>query len=140
DFVKELFLFGGARSSKAKIAVVANRVRNSSSSVYASLERFLTSLKLPFLTNIRDSEIYLSASEQGLGVFEMDEAATASERRELLPIMQWIDGHYMATDKRLRVSPVQENTPLPVNHGARVEDKVMNLDAFRATGKFDKYS
>ena len=38
DFVKELFLFGGARTSKAKIAVVANRVRSSSSSVYASLE------------------------------------------------------------------------------------------------------
>jgi len=43
DFIKELFLFGGARNSKAKIAVVANRVR-SASLIYGSLERFLTAL------------------------------------------------------------------------------------------------
>ncbi|MGC2049261.1 MAG: hypothetical protein WA635_11715, partial [Gallionella sp.] len=118
--------------------VVANRVRSSSSSVYASLERFLNSLKLPFLTNIRDSEVYLDATEKGLGVFEMDEAATALERRELLPIMQWVDGHYMAAEKRLRVSPAQEISPPPNNYGSRIEDKVMNLEVFRATGRFNK--
>lgn len=91
DFVKELFLFGGARNSTAKIAVVANRVR-SSSSVYESLQRFLTSLKLPFLTSISDSENYLHAVEKGLGVFEMDEAITSAERRELTPILMWLDG------------------------------------------------
>ena len=138
DFVKELFLFGGARTSKAKIAVVANRVRSSSSSVYASLERFLNSLKLPFLTNIRDSEVYLDASAKGLGVFEMDEEATALERRELLPIVQWVDGHYMAAEKRVRASPVQDNTPPPNSYGSRIEDKVMNLESFRATGRFNK--
>ena len=138
DFVKELFLFGGARTSKAKIAVVANRVRSSSSSVYASLERFLNSLKLPFLTNIRDSEIYLEAVAKGLGVFEMDEAATASERRELLPILQWVDGHYMAAEKRVVAPLDQENSPPTNNYGSRIEDKVMNLEAFRATGRFNK--
>jgi chromosome partitioning protein len=138
DFVKELFLFGGARTSKAKIAVVANRVRSSSSSVYASLERFLNSLKLPFLTNIRDSEVYLDASAKGLGVFEMDEAATAMERRELLPIFHWVDGHYMATDKRARTSQAQENSQPANSFGARIEDKVMNLEAIRATGRFNK--
>jgi len=138
DFVKELFLFGGARTSKAKIAVVANRVRSSSSSVYASLERFLNSLKLPFLTNIRDSEVYLDASAKGLGVFEMDEAATAMERRELQPIFHWVDGHYMATDKRARTSQAQVNSQTANSFGARIEDKVMNLEAIRATGRFNK--
>lgn len=118
DFVKELFLFGGARTSKAKIAVVANRVRNSSSSVYTSLERFLNSLKLPFLTSIRDSDIYLQAVEKGLGVFEMDETATAAERRELLPILKWVDGHY------------------PNRYGSRIEDKVLSLEGSR---KFSAY-
>ncbi len=138
DFVKELFLFGGARTSKAKIAVVANRVRNSSSSVYGSLQRFLDSLKLPFIASIRDSEIYLHAVEQGLGVFEMDETTTVAERRELWPILKWVDGHF------------------PNRYGSRVEDKVMSLEgsrkfaayrvggstqssaAFGATGRFRK--
>lgn len=139
DFVKELFLFGGARTSKAKIAVVANRVRSSSSTVYESLERFLNSLKLPFLTNIRDSEVYLHTAENGLGVFEMDEAATALERQELLPIMQWVGGHYLAAEKRLEVFPAQENSPPPNSYGSRAEEKVMSLETFRSTGKFRKF-
>ncbi len=137
DFIKELFLFGGARTSGVKIAVVANRVRNSSSPVYASLERFLNSLKLPFLTSIRDSDNYLHAVEKGLGVFEMDEAATAAERRELMPIFIWLNGQF------------------PNRHGVRVEDKVLSIEGsrtfaalrkgtqsiatFSATGKFKSY-
>lgn len=138
DFVKELFLFGGARTSKAKIAVVANRVRSSSTSVYASLERFLNSLKLPFLTNIHDSEVYLHAAEKGLGVFEMDEATSAEERREFLPIFQWVDGHYIASEKRLGSSRPPESSPHPVKYGSRAEDKVISLEAFVATGRFEK--
>jgi chromosome partitioning protein len=135
DFIKDLFLFGGVRTSKARIAVVANRVRSSTSAVYASLERFLNSLKLPFLTNIRDSENYLHAAEKGLGVFEMDEADTSAERRELMPIVKWLDGHF------------------PNLHGSRVEDKVISLEGSRkfaayrvgggaglsATGRFKSY-
>jgi len=93
DFIKELFLTGGARNA-VKIAVVANRVRNSSSPVYESLERFLNSLKLPFLTSIHDSENYIHAAEKGLGVFEMDKAATISERQELMPILYWLNGQF----------------------------------------------
>ena len=113
DFIKELFLFGGARTAKVKIAVVANRVRNSSSSVYASLERFLNSLKLPFLTSIHDSENYIHAAERGLGVFEMDGAATISERQELMPILKWLNGQF------------------PDIFGSRLEDDVMSLEESR---------
>lgn len=120
DFIKDLFLSGGARTSKAKIAVVANRVRNPSSPVYAALERFLNSLKLPFLTSIRDSENYLHAVEKGLGVFEMDEAATAAERRELMPIVKWLNGQF------------------PNRFGSRVEDKVMSLEGSRKFPAFRK--
>lgn len=92
DFVKDLFLIGGARNSKAKIAVVANRVRSSSSG-YAPLERFLAALKLPLITRISDSDNYIRASEQGLSVFEMEEASTIAERQEFMPIFRWLDGH-----------------------------------------------
>ncbi len=134
DFIKELFLFGGARTSKAKIAVVANRVRNSSSSVYESLQRFLNSLKLPFLTSIHDSENYLYASEKGLGVFEMDKSATIAERQELMPILKWLNGQF------------------PDKFGTRLEDSSSSLDETRsfamgtqnftvlsATGRFKNY-
>jgi chromosome partitioning protein len=91
DFIKEMFTIGGASPTKTKIAVVANRIR-SNSPARESLERFLTALKLPFLTNISDSDNYIHAAEQGLGVFEMDEAETYAERQEFLPILKWLDG------------------------------------------------
>ena len=113
DFIKELFLVGGARNTKAKIAVVANRVRNSSSAVYESLERFLNSLKLPFLTSIHDSENYLYAAEKGLGVFEMDGPATIAERQELMPILKWLNGQF------------------PDRFGTRLDDDTASLEKSR---------
>jgi chromosome partitioning protein len=116
DFIKELFLVGGARNTKAKIAVVANRVRNSSSSVYESLERFLNSLKLPFLTSIHDSENYLYAAEKGLGVFEMDGPATIAERQELMPILKWMNGQF------------------PDRFGTRLDDDTASIEKSKKSG------
>lgn len=92
DFLKNLLLLGRVRARNIKVAVVANRVR-SSMPVYEPLERFLRSLSLPFLTRISDSDNYIRAAEQGVGVFEMDPIATAAERDEFLPVVQWLDGH-----------------------------------------------
>lgn len=111
DFIKDLYLVGGALTAKAKIAVAANRVRNRNATPYVSLERFLASLKLPFLTSISDSDTYLQAVEQGLGVFEMEEMETATERREFMPILKWLEGSF------------------PNRYGVRAEDKLINLES-----------
>jgi chromosome partitioning protein len=92
DFLKDLLLLGRVRSRNIRVAVVANRVR-SSMPVYEPLERFLKSLSLPFLTRIRDSDTYIRAAEQGVGVFEMEPSETRAEREEVLPIVRWLDGH-----------------------------------------------
>jgi chromosome partitioning protein len=131
DFIKELFLFGGARTAKVKIAVVANRVRNSSSSVYASLERFLNSLKLPFLTSIHDSENYLHAAERGLGVFEMDEAATIAERQELMPILKWLNGQFPD-----RFGSRLEDDAPSIEESRKFAMGTQNFTVFSNTGKF----
>ena len=60
DFVKDLLLVGQIRTNSTKVAVVANRVKKSKA-IYAPLERFLDSLKLPFLTRLSDSENYILA-------------------------------------------------------------------------------
>ena len=120
DFIKDLYLVGGIRTSKAQVAVVANRVRNSSPAL-ASLERFLNALKLPFLTRISDSDNYVRAVELGLGVFEMDETSTLAERQELLPIFRWLDGH----------------AHVPLNQRADISGRVVSIDK---TGKFGALS
>lgn len=119
-FIKDLLLVGGARTSTVKIAVVANRVRSQSTTAYVALERFLNSLKLPFLASVSDSENYLKAADSGEGVFDMDEMATFAERQELMPIMRWMEGHF------------------PNRFGVRANDKVVSLENSRKFAAFRK--
>ena len=46
------------------------------------------------LSRVLDSDTYLAAVEQGIGVFELDAAQSMPERQEFLPIIKWIDSHF----------------------------------------------
>jgi chromosome partitioning protein len=89
NFIRELLLVGRIRTRNIQLAVLANRVR-SSMPVYQPLERFLTSLGLPFLTRISDSDVYVKAAEAGIGVFEMAPSTAAAECTEFMPIIEWL--------------------------------------------------
>jgi chromosome partitioning protein len=93
NFVRDLLVMGKLRSRNIRLAVVANRVRRSSP-VYQPLERFLSSLGLPFLARLSDSEIFLHAAESGLGIFELDPALSATERAQFMPIVEWADPEF----------------------------------------------
>jgi chromosome partitioning protein len=103
NFIRDLLLTGKIRSNNIRLAVVANRVRKSNP-VYQPLERFLTSLNLPLLARLGDSDVFLTAAETGLGIFEMDFAVTAAERQQFLPVAEWVD--------RLPVVPATRPVPL----------------------------
>jgi chromosome partitioning protein len=90
NFIRDLLLTGMIRTRKIRIGVVANRVR-SSMPVYQPLERFLNSLSLPLVARLSDSDVYLKAAETGAGVFELEFAASAAERQQFLPVVEWID-------------------------------------------------
>lgn len=90
NFVRDLLLSGRLRARNIRLAVVANRVRRSTP-VYQPLERFLASLGLPFLARLSDSEVYVEAAESGSGIFEMDPGASADEREQFMPIVEWVD-------------------------------------------------
>ena len=93
NFVRDLLLVGRIRTRNIRLAVVANRVRRASP-VYQPLERFLSSLGLPFLARLSDSEIFLHAAESGLGIFELDPALSATERAQFMPIVEWADPEF----------------------------------------------
>jgi len=70
DFMKELLTTGKVSRKETKVAVVANRVRENTL-IYQSLQAFLKSLKIPFVTTLRDTQNYIRAEERGVGIFEM---------------------------------------------------------------------
>jgi len=89
DFIKDLYLVGKVRTSQTRVAVIANRVRHGVP-VYKPLVKFLNSLSIPFVAVLTDSEKYIQAVGEGLGVFEMDPAKTQSERLELGALFNWL--------------------------------------------------
>lgn len=103
NFIRDLLLTGKIRANNIRLGVVANRVRKANP-VYQPLERFLNALNLPLLARVSDSEVFVSAAEAGLGIFEMDFAVSATERGQFLPIAEWVD--------RLPVTPATRVVPL----------------------------
>jgi len=89
-FIQDLLLVGKARAAGVKIAVVANRVR-ANTRVFADLQRFLSTLNLPFIATLRDSQNHIRAAEQGLGIHELEPSRAAPDRERWTPLLDWLD-------------------------------------------------
>jgi chromosome partitioning protein len=89
DFVAMLLLYGKIREAGKRIGVVANRVRTHTRA-YAKLLRFLNSLGIPMVAVLRDTQNYIKAAEQGLGVFELHGTNTARDQHQWRPLLQWL--------------------------------------------------
>jgi chromosome partitioning protein len=88
-FIAELLLTCKAMSSTVAVAVVANRAREQTI-IYKDLERFLSSLEIPFIATLRETQNYIRAAKQGLGIFELPFAQVADDLVEWQPILAWL--------------------------------------------------
>lgn len=89
-FIEELLLIGKVRSFGVQVGVVANRVKKNTL-VYQSLERFLSTLKLPFLGSLRDTQNYVRASARGVGIFEMWDQRVQQDKVHWTEILAWLE-------------------------------------------------
>ena len=99
NFIKDLLLTSKIRERNIRLAVVANRVRRSMPA-YPPLERFLNALNLKLLARLIDSDVYLNAAETGIGIFEMDFPVSVAERKQFMPIVEWVDSQQAPGDER----------------------------------------
>ncbi len=88
-FLKELLELGKVQREQARLAVVANRVRENTL-IFAQLEQYLGSLKVPYVTALRQSSNYLRAFDRGLGVFELAEYLAGVDREQWAPLTKWL--------------------------------------------------
>lgn len=88
-FIRDLLLVGKVSRKQTKLAVVANRVRENTL-VYHKLEKFLKSLKIPFVTTLRDTQNYIRGEERGLGIFEIAPSAVAHDLEQWEPLLKWL--------------------------------------------------
>jgi chromosome partitioning protein len=127
NFIRDLLLTGKVRANNIRLGVVANRVRKANP-VYQPLERFLTALNLPLLARLSDSEAFVTAAETGVGIFEMDFAASAAERAQFQPIIDWVD--------RLPAIPSTRPVPLVATAASRSGLRVIGNPNSSLPGRF----
>ena len=89
-FIEDLLLIGKVRSSGIQVGVVANRV-NRNTMIYHKLERFLNTLKLPFVTSLRDTQHYVRAVGSGLGVHELWDRRAKQDLMHWQPLFRWLE-------------------------------------------------
>ena len=89
-FIEELLITGKVRQKGIGVGIVANRAKKTTRT-YRSLERFLKSLKLPFITTLRDTQNYVLAAERGIGVSEIWDKRTDNDKEQWEPLMRWLD-------------------------------------------------
>lgn len=90
DFIRDLLLEGKLRSLDIRLGVVANRIK-ANTRVYQSLQRFLKTLGLPFIGALRDSQNYMRAAEEGLGIHELTPSLVKQDVQQWQPILHWLD-------------------------------------------------
>ena len=89
--IADLLLVAKVDRRDRKLAVVANRTRKNTKS-FGKLMRFLDSLGIPIIAVLRDSQNFVHAAEQGVGLCEMQPSRVKADLAEMQKIVTWLDG------------------------------------------------
>ena len=92
DFIRDLLLIGKARAHNTRLAIVTNRTRIRTKAV-EKLERFLSKLDIPVIARIRDTQHYVSAAEQGLGIHELNKRDAQKDCETWAELLDWLDSN-----------------------------------------------
>ncbi len=89
-FVKELRATGKVARRQAKVAVVANRVRENTL-IFEELDEYLSHLKVPYIAALREAQNYIRAYQRGLGIHELPPYLAWPDWEQWDPLLEWLD-------------------------------------------------
>ena len=101
--IADLLLVAKVDRRDRKLAVVANRTRKNTKSL-AKLMRFLDSLGIPIIAVIRDSQNFVYAAEQGIGVHEMQPSRVRKDVEQVERIVTWLEGWQKRRQRGLEIT------------------------------------
>ena len=108
--IADLLLVAKLDRSRGQLGVVANRTRRNTR-VFDTLMRFLGSLDIPVVTILRDAQVYVRASEEGLGIYDLKPYEFAAE----LPAWQALTGFVTRGAGALETSAGGDDARVRVN-------------------------
>jgi chromosome partitioning protein len=89
NFLEELKNVGKITRKQAKIATVANRVRDNTL-IFDDLDEYLTKTRVPYIAALREAQNYVRAYTRGLGIFELPEYLAWPDWEEWEPLTAWL--------------------------------------------------
>ena len=89
-FVEELKKVGKVSRKQVKMAVVANRVREYTL-IFETLDEYLSGLRIPYVTALREAQNYIRAYTRGLGIYELPEYLAWPDMDQWDPLIEWLD-------------------------------------------------
>lgn len=105
QFIAELLLVTQVERGNRKLAIIANRTRSNTRAL-KQLMRFLTSLRIPIIAILRDSQNYVTASDSGIGVYEMPRHKARRDVDDLSAVVTWLEQWRAPKKDPVSLSPV----------------------------------
>jgi chromosome partitioning protein len=90
SFIMELLDVGRVARQQAKIAVIANRIKENTLS-FDELDVYLRKLGIPYVATLRDAQNYVRAYGRGLGVFELPHYLAWQDWEHWQPLNDWLE-------------------------------------------------
>jgi chromosome partitioning protein len=106
--IADLLLVAKIKRVENRIGVIANRVRKNTL-MFQSLMRFLEKLEIPVIATIRDSQNYVRAAEQGVGIHEMKSYLVKEDMTQWETLLAWLEPERALAEQP---APLQEQ-PAP---------------------------
>ena len=107
--IADLLLVAKIKRAENRIGVIANRVRKNTL-MFQSLMRFLEKLDIPVVATIRDSQNYVRAAEQGVGIHEMKAYTVKEDLAQWQSLLAWLEPEQVLTEQP---APLAEQ-PAPI--------------------------
>ncbi|HEX9877683.1 MAG TPA: ParA family protein [Gammaproteobacteria bacterium] len=90
SFIDELLQRGKIERHQARVAVVANRVKENTL-IFEELDEYLSGLKVPYLAALREAQNYIRAYQRGIGIHELPPYLAWPDWEQWDPIIEWLD-------------------------------------------------
>ena len=89
-FLQSVMLTPSYRRRPRRLAVIANRARTRTK-MYEALRQFLSSLKIPYLVTLRDTQLYVQAMSQGEGIMDAAVSRHLEDQQHWRLIGEWLE-------------------------------------------------
>jgi chromosome partitioning protein len=112
--IADLLLVAKIKRIENRIGVIANRVRKNTL-MFQSLMRFLEKMDIPIVATVRDSQNYVRAAEQGVGIHEMKPYLVREDLAQWQSLLAWLEPERVLAEQPapLQEQPAPQAIPSP---------------------------